>query len=53
MSTRRLCALGFTLAQASCGLEQGFASLEEVTEFLFADGASDAGVQSVLADAAV
>ena len=52
-SVERLCALGFTPAQASCGLAQGFASLEEVVDFLFAGGAADAGVQSVLADAAV
>ena len=47
----RLCALGFTPAQASCGLAQGFESLEEVVDFLFAGGAADADVQSVLADA--
>ena len=49
----RLCDLGFTPAQASCGLAQGFASLEEVVHFLLAGGAADADVQSVLADAAV
>ena len=49
----RLCALGFTPAQVSCGLAQGFASLEEVVDFLLAGGATDPAVQSVLADAAV
>eukprot|EP01043_Picozoa_sp_COSAG02_P000612 COSAG02_NODE_11_length_58539_cov_103.119473_31_plen_171_part_00 len=49
----RPCALGFTPAQVRYGLGQGFASLEEVADFLFGGGAADADVQSVLADAAV
>eukprot|EP01043_Picozoa_sp_COSAG02_P038464 COSAG02_NODE_2966_length_7642_cov_6.384330_9_plen_108_part_01 len=49
----RLCALGFAPAEVDFGLAQGFVSLEEVVDFLFAGGAADAGVQSVLADAAV
>ena len=52
-SVEQLCALGFALAQVNFGLAQGFASLEEVVEFLVAEGATDGGVQSVLADAAV
>ena len=44
----RLCDLGLTPAQARYGLAQGFATLEEVVGFLFAGGAADAAVQSVL-----
>ena len=48
----RLTAMGFTLEQSRFGLAQGFPSVEEAVEFLFAGGADDLDAQRVLASSA-
>ena len=44
--------MGFTLEQSRFGLAQGFPSVEEAVEFLFAGGADDLDAQRVLASSA-